>query len=69
MIKGTSSALILASALCGACGGDVASTAATTMKLQAAQAEQAKAQEAQFKKQLGEVMQAADATASAAAGP
>ena len=48
------------------CGAEVAGTAAASAKLQATQASQAKAQEAQFKKQLGEAMQATEAAASAA---
>ena len=49
-----------------ACGPDAAVTAANTAKLQAAQLEQVKAQEAQFKKNLGQAMQATEAAASAA---
>ena len=58
--------LALALGLLAGCGAEVASTAATTAKLQATQAEQAKAQEAQFKKNLGEVIQATEAAVSAA---
>ena len=64
----STSRLVLAFAvgLLAGCGAEVASTAATSAKLQATQAEQAKAQEAQFKKKLGEVMQATETAASAA---
>ena len=58
--------LALALGLLAGCGAEVASTAATTAKLQATQGEQAKAQEAQFKKKLGEAIQATEAAASAA---
>ncbi|MEO8278387.1 MAG: hypothetical protein ABI564_01775 [Ideonella sp.] len=58
--------LLIAAASLSGCGPDVVTTAATTAKLQAAQVEQAKAQEAQFKKKLGEAMQATEAAASAA---
>jgi hypothetical protein len=59
--------LLLAAAVLGGCGADVASTAATTARLEAAQVEQAKAQQQQFQKKLGEAMKATDDAASAAA--
>ena len=62
----TGLALLALAALLVGCGAEVAGTAATSAKLQATQAEQAKVQEAQFKKKLGEAMQATDAAASAA---
>jgi len=58
--------LALTLGLLAGCGAEVASTAATTAKLQATQAEQAKVQEAQFRKKLGEAIQATEVAASAA---
>ena len=58
--------LVVAVGAVAGCGAEVPGTAATSAKLQATQAEQAKAQEAQFKKKLGEAMQATEAAASAA---
>jgi outer membrane biogenesis lipoprotein LolB len=52
--------------LLSGCGAEVASTAVTAAELQAQQAEQAKAQEEQFKRKLGEAMQATEEAASAA---
>ena len=57
--------LLVLGSLAG-CGAEVASTAATSAKLQTTPAEQAKAHEAQFKKKLGEAIQATEAAASAA---
>ena len=56
-------------ALCAlaGCGAEVAGAAATTAKLQAEQAEAAKAQQDQLKKNLGAVLEANAAAASAAA--
>jgi flagellar basal body L-ring protein FlgH len=54
--------------LLSGCGAEVANTAATAAKSQALQVEQAKAQEEQFKKKLGEALQAAETAASRPAG-
>ena len=58
--------LAFAFSLLAGCGAEVAGAAALSAKLQATQAGQTKAQEAQFKKKLGEAMQATEAAASAA---
>ena len=58
--------LLFASALLCACGAEVAGTATTAAKLQASQAQQAKAQKEEFKKKLGQAMQATENAASSA---